>query len=388
MADVDFRKIMQSAGLPTTKQDLQNQWQQQLVEQGDPINNDSQWSPFRRLIDAIVVKPALAILDGIAEVNLPSQFVQTATGQSLLLKGADVNLQKNAATKAKWALTVTRDDSSPTLTIEAGTVVQTPQISGVNYQLVITQSVTMAIGVLIVTVFAEAQNTGAAYNLPVGYYSVLVEPIAGVSITNALDGLVLPGTDRETDEDFRLRIANQFNLVGEYHTDAVYKGMISAVFGINSQDMVFEHNAPRGPGTANCFILLPVGNVSTEFIAQINDYINTDGNHGHGDDLQVFAIAETLHPITIDLWLEAGTSELAKAKLAHNVESFIRCAFRENQAFILTTTMPGEVFSFSQLTTELHGQFPLIKRLAFDQPDIAGGASIARIETLTVNTNG
>jgi hypothetical protein len=336
----------------------------------------------------MIVQPAKQILDVIADVALPSQFVATATGTPLLLKGAAVQLTPLTKSKAQGLLSITRTTTNQALTISAGFVVQSPLIKGINYSLETTEAVTLPIGEANALVPVIAAAEGSAYNLPTNYYNVQAEPIENLSVTNNADWLTLPGRDDETDDDFRQRIRNQFNLVGEYHTDAVYKGMLTEQFGIRQEDIFIQHNAPRGPGTANCYVLLPVGNPSAQFIEDINTYISIDGNHGHGDDLQVFAIPETQHDITVNIWPVTGITSAQITQLALGVENFIRAAFRENTAYVATTTIPGKVFSFSRLSQELHRQFPRLERLVFSNSDIQSGVSIPRINTLTVNTNG
>ncbi|WP_102794296.1 baseplate J/gp47 family protein [Bowmanella denitrificans] len=382
--DVDFRQILADAGLPTTEQALQTQWQQELDAQGNPITNESEYSPFRRLLDAMIVKPAKSVMDALADVTLPSQFVKTATGQALTIKGEDVLLTQLGRTNAVGLLTVSRQTSDQQVTINAGHVVQTALIGGKNYRVITTEDVTLAVGATTAYVQAEAELPGAAYNLPAGYYNIQPNPVDGITITNGQDWLTSPGRDDETADDFRLRIRNQFNLVGDYHTDAVYRGMLSEQFGLRPADLYFQHNAPRGPGTANIYVLLPVGNPSAQFISDINTFLMPEGNHGHGDDVQAFAMPETLHDISLQIWAVTGTTAAQRTALQAEVNTFVRAAFRENQAYSPTTTQPGQVFAFSRLTQELHRQFPRIERLVFANADIQSGVSVPRINSLTV----
>ena len=388
MADVDFKQILDDAGLPTTEAQLQAQWEAELVAQGNPISNSSQWSPFRKLIDAMVVKPALQVIDAMVNTTLPNQFLVTSSGEMLELKAQELNVTKNPANVAQGLLTLLRDDAGVSLTIPAGKIVQTPLINGVRYQLVITQDAVFLPGVSTLLVSAEATEVGAIYNLPDNYYNTFAEPIDGVSVTNAENWLTTPGQDEETEADFKLRCINQFNLVGEYHTDAVYRGMLADKFDIRTEDIYFQHDAPRGPGTANGFILLPVGTASTQQLVAINQYITDQGNHGHGDDLIIYAMPETTHDISVDIWTNASLTVAQKALLTTNVETYIRAAFRENVLYSPTTTHPLSVFSFSRLSQELHDQFSNIERLVFANSDIANSLNIARINTLTVNHNG
>ncbi|WP_317187025.1 hypothetical protein [Salmonella enterica] len=54
-------------------------------------------------------------------------------------------------------------------------------------------------------------------------------PVSAVrSATNVIAlPLTVPGADEESDDELRERCRNQFNLVGNYHTDAVYRSMMS-----------------------------------------------------------------------------------------------------------------------------------------------------------------
>ncbi|HIA6063629.1 TPA: phage tail tape measure protein [Escherichia coli] len=60
--------------------------------------------------------------------------------------------------------------------------------------------------------------------------------------------VTVPGADEESDDELRERCRNQFNLVGNYHTDAVYRSMIAGVAGLSIDRIFFEHEAPREPG--------------------------------------------------------------------------------------------------------------------------------------------
>ncbi|ABG39242.1 uncharacterized phage Mu protein GP47-like protein [Paraglaciecola sp. T6c] len=384
MADVDFKAMLAADNVPVESEELSLIWQNELAAQGSPITNDSKYSPFRKLIDAIMVAPAKTIVDAMINTTLPAQFLMTAKGDALLLKGEARLLSPLSATKAQGVIDVNRTLTDTVLVIEAGFVLQSPAINGVNYAVVTTEQLTLSVGVATGQVAVEAVEVGSAYNLAAGYYNVQVAPIDDVTMSNGNAWLTQPGTDDETDDDFRLRVKNQFNLVGDYHIDAVYKGMLAEQFGIRTSDIFIQHNAPRGPGTANCYILLPIGNASPEFIASINEYITDEGNHGHGDDVQVFAIPETNHDVSVSVWPVSGLSVAEINLLQSNISSFIRAAFRENDAYTVTTTLPGAVFSFSRLTQELHSKFPKIDRLVFANGDIQSGLSIPRLSDLSV----
>ncbi|EJZ9657506.1 baseplate J/gp47 family protein, partial [Escherichia coli] len=98
---------------------------------------------------------------------------------------------------------------------------------------------------------------GSGHNLAPGYFRILPVAIPGIaSVVNREDWLTVPGADEESDDELRDRIRNQFNLVSSYHTDAVYRGLIASVAGLSIDRIYFQHDAPRGPGTANAYLLL------------------------------------------------------------------------------------------------------------------------------------
>ncbi|MNG71888.1 Baseplate J-like protein [compost metagenome] len=158
----------------------------------------------------------------------------------------------------------------------------------------------------------------------------------------SLNLISVPGADQESDDDLRDRARNQYNLAGNYHTDAVYRSMIASVAGLSIGRIFFQHDAPRGPGTANAYLLLDSGIASQPFINAVNDYITNKGNHGHGDDMQCFAMPETQHDLTVTLYLEntANFTADALATLKRNSETLIRCAFRQNAEYDVKKTWP------------------------------------------------
>lgn len=387
MSNVDFEKVLKDGGIPTTEEELTQEWESELNIQGNPLTNSSRWSPFRRLIDAIMVKPAKHIIESIINISLPNQFVLTASSEALEQKAADLNITRNLATKTTGLITFTREDTVNELSIESGTIVQTPLIQGDRYRLILTEDAIFNVGSSVTTAAVIAEFSGAVFNLPTQYYNTLENPIDGVSVSNEEDWIVSPGLNEESDDDLRLRCRNQFNLVGEFHTDDVYRGLLSSEFGLKTDNIYFVHNAPRGPGTANCYVLLDVGNASSEYLDSINDFIGEQGNHGHGDDLIVYSVPETLHDVVVNIYPIAGLTSSQKTTLTNSLYTFIRAAFRENLLYQVTTTRPDDVFSFSRLSQEIHQQFPYVERLVFFNSDIVSTLSIPRLNNLSVIMN-
>ncbi|MCE1897118.1 baseplate J/gp47 family protein, partial [Enterobacter hormaechei] len=243
----------------------------------------------------------------------------------------------------------------------AGTVVQTERINGKVYAMATVADVVIPSGTASALLAVKATGTGGAYNLAPGYYRILPVAVDGIShVASEEDWLTVPGADEESDDELRERCRNQFNLVGNYHTDAVYRSMIASVAGLSIDRIFFLHDAPRGPGTANAYLLLDSGVTSEPFIEAVNDYINTQGHHGHGDDMQCFAMPETRHDLSVTVYVRNLNNLEAEQQdaLKKGIENLIRCAFRENTDYDVKKTWPYSRFSFSQLGREVHKTFP------------------------------
>lgn len=387
MSDVDFKQALTDAGIPTTEAGLRKAWESEVAAQGSKLSNTSAYSPFWRLITALVTKPVMWLISFISDTVLPNFFVKTASNAWLDTLAWAVNVERKGATKAKGVILFTRIAAGGTLELPAGIVVQSSAINGHIYQLVTTTPAIFADGLLQLEVPVEAQEVGSGYNLAPGYYAILPVPLAGIAQVVNVDGwLIAPGADPEPDEQLRLRVRNQFSAVNQWHTDAVYRAMISAFPGVRPDGVYFLHGAPRGPGSANAYVLFDADVPADTYLEQINAHIRDQGNHGHGDDLVVMVMPETEHSIRLTLWPRALIGNEKRDSLRDEVALFVRAALRESTAtdYQPTLTYPQSRFSFSRLGEELHQQFPGIESLHFDNADIVSELSIPRINSLEV----
>ncbi|RDE97955.1 hypothetical protein DPW02_00280 [Aggregatibacter aphrophilus] len=383
----DFKQMLAETGLPVEETQIRQKFEE-LTAQENIITNTSKMSPFWRLITAIAVKPVKWLTDHLIAEILPNLFVKTAKEKWLQIHAWAIGLDFKQATKAEGVIHFTKESDITELTIKAGTVVQTERINDVIFRLIVTQDTTIPKGMLSAPVPVIAENAGADYNLAAGYYRILPESIAGIkTVENKDDWLTTPGSDRETNEELRERYRTQFSSVGQHHIDSVYRGMISKVAGLSVDRIYFKHDAPRGSGTANAYLLLDTGVTSQPFIDKVNHYVQTEGNHGHGDDLICFAMPETQHVITCGVYFRPSQAigEIRKAEIVAEVENMIRCAFRENNNYTVTKTYPFSRFSWSKLGEEIHDRFNEIDSIIWGQTDIQSDLSIPRISRLTVS---
>ncbi|WP_395502068.1 baseplate J/gp47 family protein [Ectopseudomonas mendocina] len=384
---VDFKQALSDAGIPTTEEGLRQAWESEVAAQGSALSNTSAYSPFWRIVTALVTKPVLWLITFISGTVLPNFFVKTATGAWLDMLAWAVNVERKGATKAKGVLLFTRLAAGGALEVPAGTVVQSASINGHIYQLVTTAVGQFTDGAMQLEIPVEAVDTGSGYNLAPGYYAILPEPVPGIAqVVNADGWLASPGADPEADNQLRLRVRNQFSAVNQWHTDAVYRAMITAFPGVRPDGVYFQHGAPRGPGSANAYVLFEADVPADTYLEQINAHIRDQGNHGHGDDLLVMVMPETHHAIQLDVWPRSTLTATQRQTLLANIELFVRAAFRESTTtdYQPTQTYPQARFSFSRLGEELHQQFPGIESLRFVNDDIVSELTIPRIQSLQV----
>ncbi|ELA5608445.1 baseplate J/gp47 family protein [Escherichia coli] len=384
---VDFEEVVKDSGMPVTEAEVRERFNAIASDEGI-ITNTSRMSPFWRLITAIVTAPVMWLKDVLVLTVLANMFVATASGSMLRLLAWAVNVTAKPASAAQGVIRFFKEDAKAVVTVKAGTVIQTERINGRVYELATTEDVVIASGAASALLPVKATGTGGAYNLAPGYYRILPVAVSGIShVASEENWLTVPGADEESDDELRERCRNQFNLVGNYHTDAVYRSMIASVAGLSIDRIFFEHEAPRGPGTANAFLLLDSGVASAPFVDAVNDYINTQGHHGHGDDMQCYPMPETLHNLVVTVYVKNlnNFSDEEVKTLKGGIENMIRCAFRENADYDVRKTWPYSRFSFSQLGREIHKTFPQTESLTFSLGDITSELSVPRLKSLTVN---
>ncbi|HGY5236720.1 TPA: baseplate J/gp47 family protein [Aeromonas salmonicida subsp. pectinolytica] len=385
---VDFMALLDNSGVPTTAAAMEAELKKEVVAAGSLITNDSDVSPFWRLVRGVVITPALWLVRTLLAGHvLPNTFVATATDAYLDLKAWDVDLTRKGDQKTRGVITFVKVSQSDAVTIPADIWIATERINGTIYRMKPVQTMVSPAGEAVARVVCEAEFAGAAWNLAPGYYNLLSEPVTGIlsARNDDKEWIITPGADAESNDALGLRIKNQFSAVGRYHIDAVYRSMLASVAGIRADHIFFEHDAPRGPGTANAFILLEVGSTPASLIDKLNDYVTNQGNHGHGDDLQVMAMPETQHSLTLAIWPQPNLTEAQRAALVAGVRQLVNAAFRLSADYpTVTRTWPQSRFSLSQLGRELHQAFPELKSLHFTELDILSGLAIPRLSGLEI----
>jgi len=379
----DFKQLMVDAGLPITEELAKQQWEDQLNEQAITIENNSPFSPFWRTIKALITLPVVSLFEWVAQSLFPDLFIMLAGRNALItLHGPSRNVFVFDAIKARGILMLERTETTGVLSVPLGSLVESDNISGNVYQLTLLNSAVFKEGENTTQVLVEAVIAGQGHNLPTGSYYNLAKPIDGVTVTNEADWLIVPGANEENTEAYRNRIRNVFGTAAKWHINTVYKAIISD-FGIPINNIEIINGAPRGAGTADAYIYLNVGGVSTALLTVINQHIRDNGHHGHGDDFMVYAMPTNNIDVITSYKLIANSSDINS-----DLENFIKAAFRLNDSYQPTRTRPNSTFSISKLKAELHQQFPELESITFDISDIESGLVLPNLNSLVVQNDG
>ena len=120
---INFTRIVENAGIPTSEDGWKTLFKQDVEEQGSIIANDSIYSPFWRLISAIVAKPATWIVNKVLiEKILPNLFLQTATDSDFIeAKAWEHDLTRKSEERTQGKVRFKRAANlGPSLLISAG----------------------------------------------------------------------------------------------------------------------------------------------------------------------------------------------------------------------------------------------------------------------------
>lgn len=382
----DFEQIVRDAGIPTTEDEMQAQWDQINEDQGSLIKNDSRWSPFWRLISAIITTPAMWVVQFLINDLLPNSFIKTAEDVFLDILAWSLKLNRKEGVATIGNITFTRINVQNAMTVPKGTRIQSSPINGIVYEVVTIEDAVFPDNEITVDIPSQAVEPGSDYNLAPGYYHILPQPIEGiVSVRNNDEWITVTGANEETNDELRLRCRNQFTAVGQFHHDAAYKAIITEFSGLRADFIWFEHGAPRGPGSANAYLMVETGPAPEDLVNDVNRHIRTNGYHGHGDDMESFSMPDRDYDLTMTIYPVENLTSGQLAQLKHDCEQMVRSAFRENLAYPVTRTWPFDLFSMSRLGQELHDFLPNLNSVVFDRGDIESLMELPVIGTLTVN---
>lgn len=379
-----FEHSLKDSGLPVTETALAEAFNDLATEQGLPFNNPSTYSPWRRLLQALAIKPTQWLMRFMVRDLMPNLFVKTASGDFLTLLGWSYGVERKSAKKMQGLIEFTRESLDQQPNIPTGTWIQTAPINGAVYRVQTLHPADFQPHQFVAQVTVEAETEGSQYNLGTGYFVILPKPVPGISsVLNPDDWILLPGDDEEPDDNYRLRVRNQFQAASDYHTNAVYARIIAEQTGFNTNRIYFEYaTETRGPGAVDALVLFDAEVPSEAYLNKVNAYIRDGGHHGHGDDLVVKPLPETQHDISADLYLTNNLSDQQQQQIKARVQQIIEAAFRKNTNYPVTLTWPYDRFSFARLGAEILRLEPLIDSIEWGQGDIVSQLTVPRLHSL------
>ena len=182
-----------------------------------------------------------------ADYILRQMFPSTAVGEYLDAHAAQRGLTRKGGTKAVGrALFYAPAEEHDDVLIPAGTVVSTAD----GLRFVADSDTILHDGDLAVTVNVTAAHPGSAYNIIGNRLTVIVTPVMGIeSVRNTVS--ISGGTDDESDEQLRERIADSFRNISNGANAAYYHSVAMSVDGVYTASVV---GAARGAGTVDVYV--------------------------------------------------------------------------------------------------------------------------------------
>ncbi|MDE8603891.1 baseplate J/gp47 family protein [Marinomonas sp. RSW2] len=379
----DFERFFTDQGIPTTEDGMKERFKQIVIDEGSTVSNDSRYSPFWRVVSAIVVTPAMWLLKTLISNIAPQFYLKTAKDAYLDDWSANYDVERKIGQPTLGMLEFHRYDTTQTRTIVAGTAITTLPINNIVYSVFLVEDLVFEAGTAYKAAQVSSVVNSSDTNLAAGYFSQIDE--AGMAVDHGENWITQIGVSDETDDELRERVRLRFNRLSHYHTDGVYRSIISEATGVPPENVYFQHDAPRGPGTANAYILFPLASPQASVLTRVNKHIREDGHHGHGDDVMVFEMPRQSVNITATAFIANEVIELERERMKAEITQAIRAAFRENAAYSgLTLTHPNSRFSFTRLAGELIRIFPDLDLIEFDNADIYTQRWVPSLNTVTV----
>ena len=393
-----FANYLKEEKIPITLQEHEDLVAKLAQEAGLEIANSNKYSAFWNFARRAITEPINWLTAYLIKVITPQLYVKTATGLSLTNIAEGYGIIRKKAVKAQGHITFSRNTNTGNpqeqIIIKKGTAIETAPINGNVYRLIVDEDTSMLGGVNSIKVKCTAEFGGSGHNLGAGYYCVLPIPFPNIaSVTNEANWLIEQGDNEESDHDLRLRVRNTFTAVGNWHTDAKYKAILSDKLNIAVNKIFIAHTANKDKvAAAEIYILTDVAESSNKIIKKATQLIITEGNHGHGDDIKILKFPEKEITISLNIKCNFDLISLTNSeknanitkedKIRKKIYDFTLCAFRANKDYIgkVTQVSYHSIFSWSKFVGELHCQFPEIISVNHEHDDLVSGLNIYRIK--------
>lgn len=237
-------------------------------------------------------------------------FADTAYGQYLDMRAADVGLIRKPATQSEGELLFEGADGT---IIPEGTTVSND--SGEYMAETIEEKVILGGRTIVKAVFTE---TGTIGNVPSGTFTKIVEPVISdvkVSNPNKFDYAY----DEETDEDFLTRYKIRTQNVVAPGNDAYYKLLATEIQGVADARVYPRWN---GKGTVKLVLLSPEKRTPSQYVIEkVKENINK--NLMLGADVTVEGVQEVSIDVEAKLILTPGNTIAPIEDIEYGIEQYL-----------------------------------------------------------------
>ena len=218
---------------------------------------------------ALAVAQELEFMYAYLQHTDEQHYIDTATGDRLDKKAKDYGLSRKQATKAVGTIIAIGTED---VVIPAGSIFLSDTLRFLSTANAVIKDGTAEIRI-------EAEEAGAAGNVPVGAINKLEAEIQGItSVSNEL--ALTGGTEIEGDENFRSRLEFKIGNPATSGNKAHYKIWASNVPGVGKVKVFPLHD---GPGTVKVSVLDANEDVATaELMQAVKNYVDINNGTGEG----------------------------------------------------------------------------------------------------------
>lgn len=303
--------------------------------------------------------------------NFAAQFVDTASGDDLDALALDrFGLERKEATAASGYVTFTRDGTSGSEPIPAGTVLRAT-VDGVSVTFTTDSAIEIADGSTTISVLATCSTTGTTGNVAADTVTTIVDTLGDATIAVTNGERMVGGAAEETDNTFRDRIRRYFSTLRKGTVSALEAGAIG-VGGVAYAAVDETHRMAEDGG----YVLVLVADAEGYANAALVEAVETELENWRsaGIWVQVEGAERQDEELALELGVVVGADQ-----------GTIRAAVRASVLAYTDTLAPGATLYLSAVTHAAHGASGDIVYVSVSSPaaDIAPDTEISIIRVGT-----
>lgn len=228
---------------------------------------------------------------------LRQMFPTTAEGEYLDAHAAQRGLTRKSGTKAAGRVTFrTQSEEHGEIVIPEGTEVCSSD-GTLRYHT--TSQASIGTNASYVSVDVIAAEAGSAYNAVMGAVNLLVTPISGIDIVYNASRFT-GGSDAESDEQLRSRIADSCANISNGTNAAYYRGIATSVDGVYSAGVI---GMARGAGTVDVYVCAQGAALPASAVSEIQSLMDD------ARELNVDVRVQNASSVQINLYIRLRVEE-------------------------------------------------------------------------------